>query len=357
MRTHEEIWLLADYRRAFNSTIRNCLGHCSFDLELVKAEFEKHDFIVHILPYSEIDLRRETFKGRLVIYQSAEDPGSRYKDYLEDLLLGIQMQGGVLIPPFHCFRAHHNKVFLEVLRDLTGDPELQHPRARPFGTLEDFRSWRGDYPKVFKKAWGAGSSGVRLAKSSAEAVEIARAISGSSGLVEKVKEYGWRLLRRKAGYVPFSLHRNKFIVQDFIPGLAGDYKVLVYWDKYYVMARKNRPGDFRASGSGFFSWPEAPAAGLLDLARRAFEHFNVPVMSLDLAMAGSTPVLLEFQFVSFGPVAMEHSKWYFQRDGETWGRVEGTSTPEAEYARSVSSFVRADRLRQYATLWPEPFTT
>ena len=115
--------------------MRNASGHCSFDLEVVKAEFQRHGFFIRVLPYSEIDLRRDTFKGRLVVYQSAEDPGSRYKDYLEDLLLGIQLQGGVLIPPFHCFRAHHNKVFLEVLRDISGDPQLQRPQAKSFGTL------------------------------------------------------------------------------------------------------------------------------------------------------------------------------------------------------------------------------
>ena len=181
----------------------------------------------------------------------------------------------------------------------------------------------------------------RLAETSAEAMKIVRAFSRTPELVETIKEYGRRFLRRKAGYVPTSLHRNKLIVQDFIPGLAGDYKVLVYWDKYYVLARKNRPGDFRASGSGRFSWPEVPPATLLDFARRAFKHFDVPVISLDVAMAGDTPLLLECQFVNFGPLTMEYSKWHFQAAGEKWERVEGPSVPEVECARSVVSFVRA----------------
>jgi len=50
------------------------------------------------------------------------------------------------------------------------------------------------------------------------------------------------------------LHRSKFIVQEFIPDLSNDWKVLVFWDKYYVLRRKNRPNDFRASGSGLFSF-------------------------------------------------------------------------------------------------------
>ncbi len=349
MTTQQEIWLLTDYRGAFYSTMRNRWGVCSYDLETVRAEFGKRGFSARILPYSEIDLRRESFKGRLVAYQSAEDPGSRYKDYLEDLLLGIQLQGGVLIPHFACFRAHHNKVFFEVLRDISGDPEIQHPQAWSFGTLEDFRRWRGSYPKVIKRAWGAGSSGVRLARTPVEASRVSRAFSRSAGPMETLREIGRRWLRRKAGYVPGSLHRNKFIVQDFIPGLTSDFKVLVFWDKYYVLCRQNRPGDFRASGSGLFDWPEVAPGRLLDFARRVFDHFDVPVISMDVAMEGDRPALLECQFVAFGPYTMESSNWHFRASRSGWEKVDGPSVPEVEYARSVVRFLQAKGLAQPGT--------
>jgi len=68
-----------------------------------------------------------------------------------------------------------------------------------------------------------------------------------------------RLSRKRIpGYVKRSLHRRKFVVQNFIGGLTHDYKVLAYGKKYYVVRRDNRPGDFRASGSGLLSWPEEP---------------------------------------------------------------------------------------------------
>jgi hypothetical protein len=308
---------------------------------MVSSEFKKHGYSAHVLPYAEIDLQRDNFKDRLVVYQSSEDPGSQYKAYLEDVLLGIQLQGGVLIPEFQYFRAHHNKVFMEILRDISGDPQMQHPRARSFGTLEDFRRWRGDYPKVMKKAEGAGSTGVRLAKTPREAMRIARQFSASAGLLDLLRELGRRWVRRNAGYVPNSLHRKSFIVQEFVPGLASDFKVLVYWDRYYVLERKNRRGDFRASGSGLFSFPEAPPLALLGFARRVFDHAQVPVISLDIAVADGTPMLLECQFVTFGPYTIEKSAWYFQRVGNGWEKTAGRSVPEVEYVRSVVSFVRA----------------
>ena len=102
--------------------------------------------------------------------------------------------------------------------------------------------------------------------------------------MDVIKEHIKRWRRRKMGYVPYSMHRQKFLVQEFIPGLQGDFKVLVYWDRYYVVSRNNRPGDFRASGSGLLTWPEDPPGGLLEYAQRVFNHFRVPMISLDIAM-------------------------------------------------------------------------
>jgi hypothetical protein len=132
------------------------------------------------------------------------------------------------------------------------------------------------------------------------------------------------------------------VSQTFIPELSGDFKVLVYWDKYYVLGRRNRPADFRASGSGLFSWPEEPPLDLLDYAKRVFDYFKVPVISLDIALSGDTPVLIEFQFVNFGPLTMEHSHWYFvQSEQNSWKKVEGKSMPEVEFARSVVRYFEA----------------
>jgi glutathione synthase/RimK-type ligase-like ATP-grasp enzyme len=334
----KDIYLLIDYRGAFYSTIRNRWGLCSMDISRLQAEFQNHGYFAHVVRYSDIDLRKIHFKGCLVAYQSAEDSDSRYKDYIEDLLLGIQLQGGVLIPHFHCFRAHHNKVFMEILRDLSTDSKIQYPEAKSFGILEDFQKWNRMYPKVIKKAWGAGSSGVELAKTPDEAMKIATRFSKSASLIECLKEYYRRWRRCKAGYVPTSLHRNKFIVQDFIGGLRGDFKVLVYWDKYFIVSRENRPGDFRASGSGRLNWPEDPSVELLNYARQVFKYFDVPMASLDIAMSGNEAFLIEFQFVNFGPAAMELSKWHFVATGKEWKKAYGTSVPETEFARSIVEY-------------------
>ena len=339
---NRELILLTDYRGAFWSTIRNRWGLCSLDVEELRRAFEVNGYWLRVLPFADIDLRTQEFRGRAILYQCSEDSGGRYKDFIEDVLLGIQLQGGRLIPPFHCFRAHHNKVFMEILRDLSGDADLLTPRAKAYGTFEDFSGSGGGpfaYPAVLKSAWGAGGGGVRLARNFGEATRFAANFSRSAGVLESVKEWLKRRWRRRIGYVPFSLNRCKFVVQEFVPGLSGDFKVLVYWDRYYVVSRANRRGDFRASGSGILSWPESPPDSLLDFAQRAFRQFHVPMMSLDIAMGDNGPVLIEFQFVCFGPAALELSKWYFRQHEGRWVRVQAESVPETEFARSVCCYM------------------
>ncbi|MEI8122196.1 MAG: hypothetical protein WCI20_09090 [bacterium] len=335
-----EIILLTDYRGAFWSSLKNRWGLCSLDIEALRQAFGRMGYQLQVLPFAEVSLRGRKFRDQPVLYHSSEDKGSHYKDYLEDVLLGIQLQGGRLIPPFHCFRAHHNKVFMEILRDLSNDPVMMRPQSRVWGTLEDFQACECSYPAVFKKAWGAGSSGVQLAHGREEGLRIAARFSRSASVMDVIKEHIKRWRRRKMGYVPYSMHRQKFLVQEFIPGLQGDFKVLVYWDRYYVVSRNNRPGDFRASGSGLLTWPEDPPGGLLEYAQRVFNHFRVPMISLDIAMTDDGPVLIEFQFVCFGPASLELSNWFFQRQEQGgWLRKVQRSLPEVEFARSVCCYL------------------
>jgi hypothetical protein len=140
-------------------------------------------------------------------------------------------------------------------------------------------------------------------------------------------------------YVPRSLHRQKFITQNLVPRLSEDFKVLVYGPKYYVVKRRNRKNDFRASGSGLISWPEDAPCHILNAARKMYQAFNVPCASLDIAFDGNKSYLLEMQFLMFGPMAMEHSQWHFTFSQGQWQRVDGPSVPEVEFATCVVDYL------------------
>lgn len=332
--------LLIDYRGAFWSTARNVKTLCSMDVDRLRAEFERLGFAVEARPFSSIDLRKFDLKDCPVVYQSSEDRGLLYKSYIEDTLLGLQLRGAFLVPSFYCFRAHHNKVFWELLRDATPCEEIKSIESRPYGVLEELQTDSLPYPVVMKASWGAGGNSVYLAHNAAEAEIIAKkmALSDSDSWKDKVNK--WRDRKQNPGYVGHSRHRRKFVTQNYISGLTHDFKVLAYGEKYYVVRRENRPNDFRASGSGRLSWPEDPPALLLEFARKTFLAFDVPLMSMDIAFDGRRFHLLEAQFVTFGTIAMENSSHHFTMQEGRWKRVNGPSLPEAEFAGCVAAYIK-----------------
>ena len=107
----------------------------------------------------------------------------------------------------------------------------------------------------------------------------------------------------KAGYLEFNTApvSTSLIVQPFIPGLHGDYKVLIFGRKYYTLYRKNRENDFRASGSGFFyDVPLEEHEGLLNFARKITREIDFPIFGMDIAFDGKDYHLLEFQVIHLG---------------------------------------------------------
>lgn len=109
-----QLLILLDYRSHFYSSTR-ARGD-TMDVEAVKAGFEQLGYSVLVQHYSDLNFCNSNWTDTLVLYQSSEDPSLLYKDYIEDVLLGLQTQGAILIPRFEKFRAHHNKVFMEILR-------------------------------------------------------------------------------------------------------------------------------------------------------------------------------------------------------------------------------------------------
>ena len=137
-------------------------------------------------------------------------------------------------------------------------------------------------------------------------------------------------------------HNAKLVVQNFIPGLSGDYKVLFFSGHYFVLHRENRQNDFRASGSGhFIAVDPAEIEGILNFAHRCTFAIDSPFISLDIGFDGDQHHLIEFQCVSFGLKALTLATGYYECD-ETgqWLWVPGKSSPEREFARTVLQYLK-----------------
>lgn len=334
--------ILVDYRDQF--WLRTDYKECSIKVSSLANHLEKHGFMVAVKSFHELDFRTENFLDVIVIYQSSEDPGLRYKDFIEDILLTLKLQGAILIPDFHLFRAHNNKVFMELLRDISSLDEIKNLKAKVFGTYEELHSSIAknsiNLPKVLKMADGAQSKNVRLIRTDTELSVIPRRLTLSFNfyywLVDKIKPF-WS--SRYPNYRRKSHRRRKFILQEFIPYLSGDFKIVIFGGKYYVLSRSIRKNDFRASGSGKFTFPSDCPIDLLNFAKTVYEYFRVPFISLDVATPETGIALLEFQFVHFGCYTLEKSPhWYSFVDGN-WIKSEGQSDLEEEFARSVAEYV------------------
>ena len=331
----EDIQLLVDYKGFFGTKHDSVPYRSGLDRSRLEAHFRARGVRACFVDFCDVNPSDPVHRGQVFLYSSSEDHGLHYRSFIEDIVLGLEACGARLVPPFEFLRAHHNKVFMEILRERYLGNEAGTLKSHAFGALEELEQ-RADtiaLPAVVKPASGSMSAGVRLCRTRAELLKAASAAS-------VCREWGadaWDLGRsfRRKGYRRESLHRRKFVVQSYLPALDHDWKVLAYGRKYYALRRRIRAHDFRASGSGHFDFQPDLPAGLLDFAARVHRRLNVPHLSLDIGAQGSRFHLFEFQALHFGTLTIERSPFHFVATGESWNRVDEASELEEEFARSV----------------------
>jgi hypothetical protein len=92
----------------------------------------------------------------------------------------------------------------------------------------------------------------------------------------------------EAGYIYF---------QEFLPGNAGDTRVTVIGDRAFGFIRKNRPDDFRASGSGLIDFsPDLVDPRYIEIAFDINKRGRFQAMAYDFLMKGNEPVIVEISY-------------------------------------------------------------
>lgn len=338
----KKILILHDYREQFWLTVRH--RQASFIMNDLVNNFEKLGYVVTVKGFSDLDFETENYSGYYVVYQSTEDPYLLYNSYIEDILWALQDQGAILLPALKYNRAHHNKVFMELLRSLSDNSSIHKIKSRTFGTYEEYikfsLSKQSFFPQVVKLAEGAQSKNVIKIDNVSECHRVKRLMwfpDIKFYLKDKIKAY---LPKRYPEFKPQSSARRKIVVQNYIDRLNGDYKVLVFANKFYVLSRGNRPGDFRASGSGLFEFPADVNKNILEFAQKVFESFDVPFISMDLGMKDQDVYLIEFQFVAFGTYTLEKAPWHWEfiRNGN-WKKISSSDNLEYVFCAAVDEYI------------------
>lgn len=340
MNSKNKILILVDYRGQF--WLKSNFKEENFDINLLKDSLKQFGYEVTVATFSDLDFFTQDYQDTFVIYQSSEDPDSFYKSYIEDCLLSLELKGAILIPNFILFRAHNNKVFMEMLRDVKKESVLHMPRAKYFGTYESYRQYFTNFTetKVFKMSEGAQSKTVFLLKEkkdfTSKVFKHTRSFNFYYWLVDKIKPF---LKKKYPNYIQKSHNRKKFILQDFIPGLNEDYKVLVFDRDYFVLKRSVRENDFRASGSGLLNFTKDLPEGILEYSKNCFDAFEAPFISLDIAVKEGVFYLIEFQFVHFGNYTLEHSSFHYHFEDGKWNLIEEKVILEEKFAESIHNFI------------------
>lgn len=346
-----KILLLHDNRGYLASSLTEDTNAINIHLlknELLKKGFEEVEIKgLHQIVFS------GKYAGWYMLYPSSEDFGLFYKSFIEDIILQMQLDGAILLPKFEYFRAHHNKVFMELYRTRMNE-DYQTVKSLCFYNVEDLKellkSNQMEYPVVIKCAEGSGSGGVQTATCENELLIKAKRMSkiwyNDAYFTKKrqIQYWMWHIAGRlkKSKLIEKPAARHKMIIQSFIPNLDCDYKVLTFAEKFYLLRRYVRERDFRASGSGKFEFPvqlDEEEKKVLEYAYQAYVQLDTPMLSIDIAFDGTNCHMMEFQCMNFGPYTLQYSPCYYERNHGHWIKVEKKSVLEEEMANAVSCFV------------------
>ena len=333
----KKIYFLTDYLNRFGSKHNSLIYKDGMDKDELSKQFFKYGFELVTIPLNKISFQNQEWNGKVVLYSSQEDVGLFYKNFIEDIVYGLELAGARIVPSYRFLRAHSNKVFMEVLRELNHGFGVKEFSACYYGTIEEaMREADGfDYPVVVKGAEGAMSKNVALAKNKKELQKKIKSLAATPNLKEEAREFIRGI--KYSGYQRQSKYRRKFIIQKYLPELKNDWKVLVFGEKYYIVERNVRKNDFRASGGGLNKFGEEVniPEGIFKFASIIKEKLNVPMVSLDIARYKNQFYLIEFQALYFGTSGHWKSEFYYIYDGDELKKMVNNLTFEELFAETI----------------------
>lgn len=260
------------------------------------------------------------------------------KDVLfsKQLLYSIDRAGKTVFPDIFSSWHFDDKVGQKYLLEAVKAPLV---RSYVFYDKEEALRWVESalFPKVFKLRKGSGSSHVILVENRRKAKKLVNKAFGKGfqqyNSISNLKERWRKLKNGDAGLTDFlkgfarlgyttefnriaGNEKGYVYFQDFIPGNSYDMRLTVVSGNCFACTRRNRPGDFKASGSGLIEYdmdkiPIAAVQAVLSTARK----LNLQSAAFDVLMDGFEPKILEMSY-GFGIDPDDFSFGYWNSDLE-----------------------------------------
>ncbi|GJL50518.1 ATP-grasp domain-containing protein [Candidatus Nitrospira salsa] len=97
--------------------------------------------------------------------------------------------------------------------------------------------------------------------------------------------------------LPPDIQRGCVLFQEFIPGNDHDLRIVVIGYRAFAFRRMNRPGDFRASGSGLIDWnPQEINEASIHLALSIAKKLGQQVITFDIVHRNHEPYVVEVSY-------------------------------------------------------------
>lgn len=214
------------------------------------------------------------------------------------------------------------------------------------------------YPFVLKLSSGIQSRNVRLVRTRNEAAQLSKQMfrSGLRSLQLSPSRVNRQLGR---ALLPIKLllglevlqgvQTGYFLVQEFLPDNEYDTRVTIIGDRAFAFRRMNRPGDFRASGSGNIDWnPDAVDAGAVHLAFKVSDALQSDSLAVDVLRKDGLPVVAEISYT--------YASWAVRDCPGHWKRTASGELDWVAGSLRPEDAIFTDFLEKFATARPQADT-
>jgi len=322
----------------------------SMDIKKTIEYFKSMKFDVIHYTFHEIYNKNIILEDENIFYSFSQKENVR--NYIKDILYNLSFNNR-LIPSLDLLYCHENKGFQELLKYRLGFKSLKYYY---FNTADDTKDYQFNYPIILKTVDGSNGKGVFLIENENQLnlqLEKFKRIGSFFTYIDLFRRKYFRKRKFKdypdhsdshdyLQYKKYITKEKNFILQEFIPNLKYDYRVLIIGEKYYVMKRHVKDGDFRASGTKKFDFDFEVNPKLLDYAKKVSENFKSPFLSIDIADNGNDFYLIEYQALHFGINVLVKSKGYYIYDNQKkWDFMKNDEkiNIETELARAVVEYL------------------
>lgn len=208
-----------------------------------------------------------------------------------------------------------------------------------------------DLPIVLKKSEGAASKNVRLVHNRKWLLDYAERVFchqlwGGDRRHHSKKEllrnnftekWVWYFILSQ--FIPSDSGMGVLYLQEYIPNNDADLRITVIGDRYaYGFWRNNRPGDFRASGSGRLVYDREIPINAVHYCQQINKQLHFDTMAYDILFNNNQMVVNEMSY-NYLDSALYNTPGYYEFDPE-FRFVEGHTWPQELWVKTFYEKIR-----------------